>query len=296
MLEMVNNIRQTIKENTTASDIAYLPGGFLPTANPILKNLAKLKKSYRIEILHDPIKEKYIFKLEELNIHVPTQHWGAFQKDMKKFGMVRNDGQSHSLVFSNLMCEAKEDDVTPTLHDALVACLASEPCSTVRQNLNLWTTVFGAKGHSATSVFIRFGKNAKTDLDARLSELSIVYKGDRGEAELIQDTLENTKSLKYFSVFEDYEYLYGSVIMSTFAGIQMVFTSLIDMNFIPQERIAIKDEKVLEAIDGLEGVVSYRGEVFPRYKHFNPSFFRKLKKEIMDADEPAKEEPKKEKE
>jgi hypothetical protein len=274
---------------TTGDAIAFVPAA-LGGKNAVVQAmapLAKKKKKWKLSVVNNPLKEQYLFHLEETAIKVHHNQWNDFQGVMKKLGRVTNDGTNHYFqFFSNLLTEAKESTLPQEIEPAIKTLLEEEPCGEVTKSADMWITIFPGKAFTKTNLAIAY-PSITLYTKKLVKQIRIAYGSDRGSYEILMRDLQNKRPLKFNEVFEDYEYLYGAVIHSNYNGIGLRFESLIDMNLIPHEKITVHgvSEDALDEIDGFQGCKVSRNVIYPKHKIFMLSFFNRLQKEIKDMEE-----------
>lgn len=285
----VHKLTEDMAGATTGDAIAFVPAA-LGGKNAVVQAMAPLarkKKQWKLSVVNHPLKEQYLFHLEEHAVQVHHDQWNEFQGVMKKLGRVTNDGKNHYFqFFSNLISEAKESALPEELEPAIKNLLEQKPCAEVTASADMWIRLFPGKAFTKTNLAIAY-PSVSLYVRKLAKQVKIAYGDDRGSYEILMRDLRNKRPLKFNEVFEDYEYLYGAVIHSNYNGIGLRFESLIDMNLLPHEKITVHgvSEEALDEIDGFQGCKVSGNVIYPKHKIFMLSFFNRLQKEIKDMGE-----------
>jgi len=282
MLEQ--KLSRLINETTTGGDIAYLPSGVTSIQN-MIKMLLSKKKNWAIDVYEDKSKDEYKFSFEGHNVLIPKTLFKQFESDMKKFGKVKRTIDGHQFqFFSNLIKEAQDpevDSLRAKVESGLNELLGVTPCKEATSALNFWSTLFqGAPDPRPLDVIVSYFSKDR-DVKKFMVDLEYEYGEARGLWEMALSAIEQKRPLRLLNGFSDYSYLYGQSIVSSYKKSKIVLVSLVDTNMLPYEKIQfIGNDKVLEEIEGYQGVKVYKNEIFPASKHFPFAVFSRLKKEI----------------
>lgn len=276
-----------LKEETTSGDIAYLPGGFTTMKNALLPLIRK-KKKWNIQIATDPMKEHYDFSLEGTSIKVPHKHWPSFQQDLRGLGDVSIEDGKHFFNFNasfvnEAISEQEEVAINRAgeLQDALLELLHQAP---FKQSIDISKSWYKAFGGLATKMKTALlSTNFQMELDEVVDLIKQSFGNDIGAYELATQALQDKQGLKFSPFFEGQEYLFGQQIVSSRNGVALKFSSTVDPNFVPSQKIEVIDppEGLMEELDGIEGTKVVGHEIYPTSgKMFSFAYLNRLKKEI----------------
>jgi len=275
MIRTVNEIIQTLREETTTANIAYLPSGFT-SIESMFKKMAKKKPIWSVEVVDEP--EDYKFKVEnELHITVPKKHVNTFKQEsgINDFGM-------KELNLSKYVAEAREVDIGGLLNDVeenLYSLLAKPPMLTIDEDLPAWNKAFPGMYLKVKSALLNTN-SIEPDMASLMKMLQLKMHDDVGSLQLLMESLKSQKSLAKFDVFEDYKYLLAGVIKSTYKGTDLIFEGLVDMSFGMSEKIYTTNSVVLDAMEEIRLVKVRKNVIYPVGNRFQYNFFISIKNAI----------------
>ena len=275
MIRTVNEIIQTLREETTTANIAYLPSGFT-SIESMFKKMAKKKPIWSVEVVDEP--EDYKFKVEnELHITVPKKHVNTFKQEsgINDFGM-------KELNLSKYVAEAREVDIGGLLNDVeenLYSLLAKPPMLTIDEDLPAWNKAFPGMYLKVKSALLNTN-SIEQDMASLIKILQLKMHDDVGSLQLLMESLKSQKSLAKFDVFEDYKYLLAGVIKSTYKGTDLIFEGLVDMSFGMSEKIYTTNSVVLDAMEEIRLVKVRKNVIYPVGNRFQYNFFISIKNAI----------------
>jgi len=281
MRDIVENIVQSVNEETTSAAIAYLPGGFVPVKKAF-SALAKVKKKWGISILDK--EPDYHFDLEDkLTVIVPKQHSHTFKQDsgINDFGMKEIDLSPYVL---ESVIEAQTDASYNTtlinqIEDALYAVMAKSPIDTLGDDVKAWALKFPGRYLPVKKSSLNTNTIEK-DVDALMKQIGYKFSDDRGELELLLEAIKTQQSLARFDLFRSYQYLWAGVIESKYRGVRMIFEAIVDNKFDSSERIYLTNKDVLESLEGLTLIKIGKGVVYPVGGRFQQNFFTSIQNAI----------------
>jgi len=276
----VRFIDDVLKEETTSANIAYLPSGFVPVRTA-LQTLARKKKKWKIKILDQWSKNQYLVVFEDdLTIEVPKRCWSQFLKDMR--GKV-SAGDAYEIDLSEYLKEQNEKDMNrlfKELEGMLHEMLVKDPVKGVDENLETWIKMFGARRYVTNPNVLLKYETLEKDMQELIKNLRVTYGDDRGAVESLISTIKERRPLNTFDVFNRYENLIGSRVMSSHSGIDLTFEAYVSMSWVPSESIYIEEDDVADEIGAYPDIKAVNNVLFPKGKSFNRKMFKIIKDEI----------------
>jgi len=276
MNELIDNIMESLEEDTTSANIAYLPSGFA-VIKPVLNALARMKKDWNIDILEN--EDDYLINFEnKCQISVKKAHLESFRRDT-------NIDIGQKIISLDQFLNEAEDEIESLLNMVninLHELMVRQPINNVDNDLEHWSRLF--KGNDISKeddVALRIG-NLEQNMKALNQEIRNKYSDDRGNLELLIDALKNKTPLNAFDVFKNYNYLFGGRMKTVYSGVSMYFEAMVDNSFNMTESILIESPELLDEIEDYKGVKVAKNIVFPNTTtgRFLSSFFGDLKKAI----------------
>lgn len=129
---------ENLREVTTMADITYLPSG-LGVVKAAIRDLARLKKDWNIEILEDGKGRKVIFE-DELSVYVPHQYWNEFAEI---FDGELEEGEIGLGRYLKEALDADLERLRKELKPAVTELFAGSDFKAVDKATNLWRSRFG---------------------------------------------------------------------------------------------------------------------------------------------------------
>lgn len=293
-LEEIERIRRfNFMEATTMDTVSFLPAR-LGVVRSKVKALSKRKSKWGLEILEGDDGEKDVRIEDALRIIVPKEHWEQFQEMF----VGELDGDSY-LNLKSLLNEAMADelkDLQSNLKPVLSKMFNDQRFSSLDRTVEVWQGRFGVTQFITTkdNVAVTF-ENKGRDIQQLYGRLVRVYKEDRGGLEMLQSDIAENRPLSAFDVFKNYDYLYGTRVVSDLLDITLVFEAVIDTTFMISQSILIEDEDVLEEVeDQIRSVKRVGNVLYPIGEQFDVDFFNSLYSIIEEVAEEPVEEPEKE--
>ncbi len=279
-MEILNNLLEKRQnEETTASDITYLPST-LGAVQGAITSLAKKKKEWDIEILEDEASDSRIVVIEDaLRIKVPVMWWAEFS-DL--FGGNLYCGK---LRLGNYLMEAMEDKhakIVDQIKPALTLLYESKVFDKLDKAVLLWNSWFKPSKLLRPDVPVAVESKYK-DIQRVSSKLKRLYRGDLGNLELLVEACREQQPLNSFEVFKEHDYIYGSRAVSVYEGTPMTFEATLDTSYLMAQSIAVENEDVALEFDDMSGVKVVRNVLFPLGGSFTNEVFRRLKEELENA-------------
>jgi len=275
-------------EATTMDAVTFLPA-HLGVVKAKVKDLAKLKQKWGLEILEDDDGNKDVRIEDALRIIVPKEHWDVFQEMF--VGELNNDSY---LNLKNLLNEAMEDelgDLRNDLKPALFEMFNEQRFTSLDKTIKVWQGRFGINQIAVNKKkIIATSAHKGKDIQRLHGELLRAYGEDKGGLEMLLSDMKSSRPLGAYDVFKKYDYLYGTRVISEFEDVTLVFEAAIDMAFMTSASIYIDDEDVLDEVEDQIVTVKRVGNVlYPADEKFNVGFFGTLYDIIEEVEEAPEE-------
>jgi hypothetical protein len=264
---------------TTMNNIAYLPStlGAVTTA---MHGLAKMQQDYDVSFSVDD-KNKNVKFGNQLSISVPHQYWPEFSR---RFGIEKEGKVS----LKHLVKEAMEEDLTiyrKQLKTLIVQFFDNKQFNDIDKQVNLWRSVFGISKVYDVDVMVDAMSKEKS-IQFLVTKLLAQYGNDRGSLELLTVALKEKQPLHSFKVFKEFDFLYGSKVLSTFRRVNLVYEALLDSSY--QDHLAIQvDPDYPEVLDKLKEnptIKVVKNVIYPLGK-FKTSLFDEIKDAIIEVED-----------
>ena len=281
MREIVEGIRQRVDEETTSANIAYLPGGFVPV-HKAFTAMAKVKKTWGINVL-DKESDYHLHVEDKLKITVPKKHLHTFKQEsgINDFGAKEIDLSKYTV---ESVHEAQNDQAYNTelinqIEDALYESLAKSPIIVMEEDLDAWSVKFPGRYLPVRKAFMN-SNSMHDDIQDGMHMIDLKVSEDRGELELILDSLKKQQNMSRYDVFNSYQYVWAGVVESFYRGTKLIFECLADQSFGMTERIYVNNRDVLDELKGTTLVKIGKGVIYPSGGRFQQNFFITLKNAI----------------
>lgn len=271
-LQQADRISRKVTETTTADAVTFLPA-HLGVVRARVKDLAKMKTKWGLEILEDDDGNRDVRIEDALRIIVPKEHWAVFQEMFS--GDITNDSFLNLKALLNEAMEAELDDLREDLKPALIEMFNEQRFTSLDKTIKVWQGRFGI------SQFVTDKKNILIPAERRgkaiqklAGDLLRTYGEDRGGLEMLLADMKSNRPLSAYDVFKRHNYLYGSRVLSELYDIKLIFEANIDLSFMVSESIYIDDEDVLDEIeDRIGSIKRVESVLFPVNEKFDVSFF-----------------------
>lgn len=278
MYELISAVFQEIKEQTTMSDVAFLPSTVGAVKSSIF-SLAKMKSDWDIELIETD-KEKKVKFGDSLSITVPSQYWGDFSK---AYGI----SKAGKISLQHLLKEAIDEEfekLRDELKPSLTKFYDHDDFVTLENQVGLWRSFFGIvkqeKIDTAVSV-----SNKEKDIQFLITKLLKVYGKDRGGLELLLSALDTRRQLSTFDVFEKFDYLYATKLLGVYRKVRIMYEGGVDMDYQFSQSIMVDsdEEELIERLDELPDSKIVKNVIYPTGSVFNKGFYRAFKNLIKDT-------------
>lgn len=264
-------LHRPLNEETTMSNIAYLPSG-VGAVSIALKSLAKLKKDWNIEILEDAKGKKVVFE-DQLSIFVPLQWWSEFGK------MFESPLEKGSISLLSYLAEAMADELEDkkgNLKTSILRLFDEKLFKVAEKSANVWRSEFGIKKILPADVVVEASQKERS-IRKLIHNLDYKYADARGQIDLLIEAIGNRSALSAFDIFKDKDFLYGSRILSEYAHVKMFYEYTVDFAYMLKQSILVEDEIVLGELEGNKNVRIVKHTIYPAGQVFENGFFRVLK-------------------
>lgn len=270
-----------VNEDTAMSDIAYLPTQLGATKKK-LADLSKMKLQWNIEILENGDVKRVCFE-DALIIDVPTIHWDSFLEIFDCCDI--SNGYLNLRSILNEAMEDEIDDTTDELKPVLIRAFTNPPFDDIDEDIDNWKVRFNVKSFKEQNVVISYNTK-KVDLLKLYTELTRAYRGDLGNLEMLTTAFVDKTPLSAFEIFKQYDYLYGSRILSNYLDTTMLFEATVDFTFIISESVYVDNQDVIDDIEADVRDIKVVGNViYPHGERFSTQFYRILNDIIEDYTE-----------
>lgn len=269
-------------ETTTGGDIAYLPSQVGSIA-PILQGLSRLKKTWKLNFIENLDDSKIVNFEDMLKVKVQNSDFTHFVENVLHLKALPMDS---TVTLTQYLKEAFDEDINQSyieLKEKLLNMISVEPFLTADLNFEDWKTKFGVKGYSSPrDILIRF-ETFKRDIEILMEKLREGIVDDKGELDILINTIKSRGSLNKFPIFKDTKYLLGSIVNSEYKGISLIYSVTVSPGYVIQESVTI-----VNADDLISEVGAYRGmkvqgnQIFPVGGVFSQRFFNFLRDNIID--------------
>lgn len=263
---------------TTMSSITYLPSTMGAIKSSIY-SLVKMKSDWDIELLEDENQRKVNFE-SALSITVPNQYWDKFSQ---KFGIA----STGSMSLGHLLKEAIDEELSRLRNDlkfSLTAFYEYEDFLSVEKQTNLWRSFFGVVKQQKINTAVTFEHKEK-DIQFLYSKLLKVYGDDKGNLELLVEALEKRKNINTFEIFNKFDFLYGTKLLSIYRKVDIMYEAAIDTSYQFSQSVLIDSSytDVLEALEDIRDIKIVRNVIYPVGPSFSRAFYKELKNTIKNV-------------
>jgi len=276
--DLIESIFKGISEQTTMGDISYLPST-VGAVRSSMFSIAKMQSDWDVEIIEND-KEKKVCFGDYLSVTVPTRYWDEFSST---YGV----SKSGKVSLKNLLREAIDEEfqrLRDELKPALTKFYEYDDFTTLENQVDLWRSFFGIVRQEKIKTAVTV-HNKEKDIQYLVSKLLKVYGDDRGNLELLISALEERKILSSFEIFNEFDYLYGTKLLSIYKRIPIIYEGTIDIDYQLSQSIAVdkKETELIDRLDELSNVVVVKNVIYPNGPVFNKGFYRSLKNLIKDV-------------
>jgi hypothetical protein len=286
--ELSDYIIQKMNEETTMSDIIYLPSS-LGAVKTAFKSLAKEKPDWNIEILENEDGKIVNFE-NKLRILVSSKDWSAFGKFMGELNT-----SSVSLKNFLKIDEAKNNlfNLRNELKTELNRYFELKLFLITHKLYSYISSNFGISKYFERNILIPcFDK--KKAIKKLYGDFIRRYGDDKGMLEVIIDSIKHNESLarfeiktednKVFALSSNYDFLYGFRVLSRLYKFSMIFEFTVDFSLFVQQSISIfGEDRLLDFVgDNVAGVSIVRDVIYPKAGIFTTHILSELMKALKD--------------
>ena len=268
-----------MQEMTASANIAFLPGGFAPVSK-LMKDLAKIQRSYSIEILDQPAQYTVQFE-RDANIVVPKPHWSEFLEHFNKY-VHALDGTPglYEIDLGGFLEEGIDQEVQalrPVLVDMIMSQLVNGKLGHILESARLLADTFPGQTISHEQAVLP--RKRVPDL---VEELMIELGDDLMGVQALMAAIEERAPLSTFPVFERYPFLFGQELTAIVNGIKLVFETVVTMEGKPVSSVRIADVQVMESLSSIEGQAVIKNLLIPSKGYFDLGDVERIR-EAVDA-------------
>jgi len=209
------------------------------------------------------------------------QYWKDFSENFKI-------SEVGTVSLSHLLKEAIEEDITLLRKDLkpyLVQFFGNPIFTTVDKQINLWKASFGVTEQYETKSAVS-AEHRERDIQFLVTKLLKVYGDDLGGLEMILTALKEKQILSSFNIFNKFDFLYGTKLLSTYRDVKLVYESLVDNSYQFSQSILIdpKYPDIIYEIEDLNdsSIKVVKNLVYPVGSLFKGKFLKTLKNVIKD--------------
>jgi len=279
--------RLPIVEMTSASDIAFIPGGFKPMTK-VLKGLAKKKKDWKLEVLDEDGRRTFNFE-GDLRISVVTEDLEEFYSQVLCVDdFPENPGIiAFSLPFSLYESVQEVESAYDAMEDALHDYLIMGNVKVLDDHVALWEKYFGVVTYRPTHSFLTIDTVDKMEegIAKQVANIRKIYGENIKQVNVITQALKSGNSLNSIKPFSAFKTMVGAKIISRYRGAEMVYEGSVGTSGLLSESIFVNDDKVLKAADDISQVKVVKNTIFPRGKLFPSNLFKSLRDDIKLTEE-----------
>lgn len=274
--------RMKLFEATTMDAITFIPA-HLGAVKAKVKDLARKKWKWGLEILEDDSGNKDVRIENELRIIVPKEHWDSFQEMF--IGELDNDSYLNLKSFLN---EALEDDLKALRGDlkpALFEMFSKQLFASLDRFIHVWIGRFGVDKYltNTDTVLVTY-ENKRKDIQKLHGNLLRVYGSDKGGLEMLLNDIQSKRPLGAYDVFKRRDFLYGTRILSKLHEVTLIFEAMVDMSFIVSYSVYVDSDEVLDNIEAdITTIKRVEDVLYPKGERFSTTFFSSLRDAVEDV-------------
>lgn len=286
VIQLSTKIHEQVDETTTSDAIAYIPGGLgvmKAATSKILKQKARKKKKWGVTVVEDAMTECVELRFDDHSgIGIRRDAWEEFRQAMNLPDLTE---ETVELDLSSYLMEAEREDLAQRekeLKNAFYELLVRKPQDTIDYHVAEWLERFGVTEYLANENTLIQYQTLEQDIDKAVGMAIKAYQDDLGTLEQITQALKEGRPITTFEPFQNYQYLIGSKVTSTYKGVVMTLTAYVDMSAVPYEQIKIESDQVADDIDSVSFVKVTDNIVYPKGKTFDEKIFRILQSTIEE--------------
>lgn len=271
----ITDILESINEETTSANVAFLPGGF-STVSKSIQDLAKMKNSWDIEVLESA--DGYDVDFEgQLKVNVKKDHWPEFLShtkdslgDFSKIRKISGASLDHFLQeavvdeIENLLCELKE---------SLLNRLKKSEVRNASICASYWESVIKPSRIIKDQRAAIGYKTMSEDVDNVVNKAKKEYAGDIGGLQELIYKVNESKSLAGVSLFKGLPLLFSVIMESGRKNGKVIFEAAVDMRGVKFINVITQDKDLLERLAELPGMrvfgmrrmISPKGGIFSKH-------------------------------
>jgi hypothetical protein len=269
-------------EGTQGSNIAYLPSQLGMIAPP-MQALSRIKKTWHLTFLESKGNSRIVNFEDMLKVEVKNEDFVHFLENVLHLTTLPMDSNVN---LTQYLKEAFEEDIENSykeLKEKLLDLVSVQPFVSADLNFEGWRNIFGIRGYSSSKdILIKF-ETFKTDIDRLMLKLREEIQDDKGQLDILINTIGTRGTLNKFPIFKDFKYLIGSIVNSEYYNVNLIYNVTVSMGYSVQESVTVvNDENLIEEIGSYRGIKTVKDSLFPVGGVFTPRFFHYLRDVILD--------------
>jgi len=273
-----------LDETTTIDAVSFIPA-HLGMVRARVKDLAKKKKDWKIEILEQENNREVWFE-DGLHVIVPNEHWESFCSIFDS--SLNNNSYLNLNSLLNETMEEEMKDLRRELRVSLAHLYDEAEFRQLNQSSGTWRWRFGVVFYDTRKKKISTPvtqENRAEDIQKLYGRLIDQYGEDRGSLEMLIEAIKNKKPLNTFEVLKHYDFLYATRIHSSYEGVDLYFEALVDTDYHLSETIYCPNKELVNKIqEESTEVKAVRFILYPKGGVFTPRFLRVLSDTIEDLE------------
>lgn len=267
-----------IVEDTTMANITFLPSG-LGAVKAAIKNLAKVKKDWDIEILETEEGKKVMFE-DQLSIFVPTQWWNDFS-------MMFDEQLEHGTVglykYLNEAMADEAEELREEIRPALTKMFEEKQFRAVDKASQQWQGRFGVQQYRPSANILIKAETKVKDIQRLVGAIHKAYGEDIGNLQILLESIREGTPLNSFNIFKEKDFLYGTRIFSRRESSDLIFEATIGMDYIMNQSITVGNEDVLEELAKYRDIKIVKNIIYPANKVFDAQILYDLDNALEDT-------------
>ena len=267
-----------IVEDTTMANVTFLPSG-LGAVKAAIKNLAKVKKDWNIEILETEKGKKVMFE-DQLSIFVPEQWWDDFSM---MFDEQLEHGKVGLYKYLNEAMEDEAEELREEIRPALTKMFEEKQFRAVDKAAEQWHARFGAVQYRPSKNVLVKAETKRQDIQRLVGAIHKAYGEDRGNLQILLEAISNSTTLNSFNIFKEKNFLYGTRILSRHDSSDLMFEATIGMDYIMNQSIIVGNEEVLDELAKFRNIKIVKNVIYPVNKVFDAQILYDLDDALEDV-------------
>lgn len=273
---MMDQLRR-MDEETVSGNIAFIPGQFA-SVEKLMKDLAKAKREYNIEVLESDASFTLTFE-DEVRLVVPKPAWSEFLENFNRYvHTIGSEAGVYPVDLGGFLAEGVEDEVKG-LKESLVALLSEsvigKSLAYVQESLEHIQRLF--PGQTIATESATFPRRSVIDV---AEELVKELGEDLGGMQMVMDALEQGQDASDTPVFERCPFVWGVTHVWEKNGLSLAFESFVGKDYIPLASVQVKDVELRESLRSVAGLRTLKDLVVAESGVFDYSALERIKEAV----------------